>query len=564
MFRKLQFSKLLTGFFVLMLTQQSLGSELLFIKEEADGKFTETRLILGLKGKVTEKKSVFDPDQKIALGSLWKLFIYVYLIDTKQTPPDYQCSGNNIEEKFCCPRGGSVDLHNALIKSCGLFFSQSRIQISSKDWSEYWRKRVSGDGLWILDYPSLEAETQAPLGELLLLLKQIRLTTSNRLKLEQTLSQTSVIGTGKQGLKELGTKLKFKTFSWRRKGGAAGWMSDGRTFYFSGAGKSSDVLSRWAKSIAKLSDAGNSVTDSNLVNVKFFDRYPVSKIFRLNHANRQVRTGLLKGTFEVLFENGNKIQFYSDNKIALQKRGSQFLLTGKFSIDEYVARVIDREINSEPEEAAKAFSILIRTYLVNNAKKTYGSYEIPDSSRFQRVSIHSPSPKSMKIAEWGHGLILKDTVDLTYHLNQEGRHKMSWAKANMMALSGVHFLDILKTHFEVNNLVLLQDDLKTCQRVTFLERWIDNNRLKWKKSFTHLDGFFMPEKVTVCQSQNGKQYADLESNTIYLNYDNGTEDLLTAAHEYLHLAFKNHPRTNDEAEIEFLAKKLILGTGDTI
>lgn len=562
MFRKSQLTNsLVIGLFVFNGTL-ALGSELLFIKDDGNGMFSELILTKSAHQKTLVRSQKPLLDRKTPLGSLWKLFTYAYLLDSNQTIPDYQCTGNSVEEKFCCEKGGRIDMDKALIKSCGLFFSQSRVQIDSLKWNEYWGK-LQGHNRWLLDYKNLNADTEVPLIDLLMSLKQMRVVIQDKERLENTLSRITISGTGKQGLKSLGTALKFKTFSWKKNGGMAGWGPDGKVFFVSSTGKSSEVLKEWSEEISGLTGVGNKNKSNFKVKVKFFERYPIKDITNVKQS-LPAQVGVLDGEYEVAFENGNRIRFFSQKEIRLHNVASKNYLSGEFSVDEYVARVIDREISADPEEAAKAFSILIRTYLINNSQKSFNKYEISDSSRYQRVSISRPSKKALKIAEWGHDLILKNTPDLTYHSSEEGKHKLSWAKANMLAQGGSDFLEILKTHYKLDNLALVNDSDDQCLRINVLEDWINKNKKKWKKVLFEIKGFSMPDDVKVCQSNNGKQYSDLEKNRIFLNYQNQTEDLITAAHEFLHIAYKNHSRTNNEDEIEQLAKRIILGTEEKI
>jgi uncharacterized protein YfaQ (DUF2300 family) len=58
------------------------------------------------------------------LGSVWKLFVYGYLVDRNIATPDYACNGGDPEEVYCCMTGGHIDREHALVQSCGLFFER--------------------------------------------------------------------------------------------------------------------------------------------------------------------------------------------------------------------------------------------------------------------------------------------------------------------------------------------------------------------------------------------------------------------------------------------------------
>lgn len=534
------------------------GGELLFVKEVADGEFQKTYLVKKNNKMTSIKNENLDDEEKIKIGSLWKLFSYVYLVENNQKVEDYQCTGKLEDERFCCDRGYSINMDMSLIKSCGLYFDVSRVQIDSVLWDKFWSEKMQSPFPWLSNYKNLTANSEASIKELLIALKRLRLFVKNRERIEDTLSRVTVAGTGKQGLVGLGTTLKFKTFTWAKKGGLAGWGADGSTFLAISAGKSSKVLEEWSSDIAQMMNVSSVNSKGANVRVKFFAQYPIKMINNLD-TRKEVKEGVMSpGKYEVIFQNGNRLNVTSNNQLQVVKKNSQIQIYGKFTIDEYVARVIDREISPSPEEAAKAFSILIRTYLLNNSHKSFNVYEIDDSSRFQRVSPSVPTKEALKIANWGHNLVLKNTPHLTYHLSEDAPHRLSWARAIMMAKNNENFLSILNSQYDSNNLSFLNDSSDQCRPLEVLQKWVNNNKKKWQKVLSGIQGFSEPKKVVVCQSNNGKQYADLENDTIYVNFQNNSEDLITTAHEYLHLAYKNHPRTNDEDEIESLARKLVL------
>ncbi|NIF81463.1 DUF2300 domain-containing protein, partial [Paraburkholderia sp. Cy-641] len=72
------------------------------------------------------------------LGSVWKLFVYGYLVDRHIATPDYVCNGGDRDEVYCCMTGGHVDREHALVQSCGLYFEPARLQLDSADWRRYW------------------------------------------------------------------------------------------------------------------------------------------------------------------------------------------------------------------------------------------------------------------------------------------------------------------------------------------------------------------------------------------------------------------------------------------
>src|SRR6202007_111450 len=83
------------------------------------------------------------------LGSLWKGFVYAWLVDTGAREPAYECRGQSKEEVYCCTAGGKVERDQALVKSCGLYFEPARLGITAGDWKTYWQ---GGRGpSWVVD-----------------------------------------------------------------------------------------------------------------------------------------------------------------------------------------------------------------------------------------------------------------------------------------------------------------------------------------------------------------------------------------------------------------------------
>ena len=49
-------------------------------------------------------------DAETPLGSVWKLFVYSYLVSRRISTPDYTCHGNDAEEVYCCTAGNSFSV----------------------------------------------------------------------------------------------------------------------------------------------------------------------------------------------------------------------------------------------------------------------------------------------------------------------------------------------------------------------------------------------------------------------------------------------------------------------
>lgn len=97
-----------------------------------------------------------------------------------------------------------------------------------------------------------------------------------------------------------------------------------------------------------------------------------------------------------------------------------------------------------------------------------------------------------------------------------------------------------------------------CECEEAAQSWLSLQAESWDRSLAGVEGYERPEAVSVCLIQRGRPHVDYARNRIFLRRIEKDEDTLTLVHEYLHLAFKNHPRTRDELFIENTARTLLL------
>jgi hypothetical protein len=89
------------------------------------------------------------PDLQTPLGSLWKLFVYAWLVDTGAREPAYECRGQSKEEVYCCTAGGKIERDQALVKSCGLYFEPARWAFPAPIGEPIGRRDRRRNGCWI-------------------------------------------------------------------------------------------------------------------------------------------------------------------------------------------------------------------------------------------------------------------------------------------------------------------------------------------------------------------------------------------------------------------------------
>lgn len=502
------------------------------------------------------------------MGSLWKLFVYVYLIGTNRHLHKFSCKGKSIQETFCCTKGGYIKADQALYRSCGLFFKPNRLGISSLQWNTFWKQKNSLSYSWLINLKKIEPNTNIPVRELLVTLQKI---SKNKIifgKVQSTLAKVFTQGTAKGAFRHLGLMLRVKTFTWDdpkdyRKfvGGFAGWLPNGNAVWVLGQGSSRMVLKKWGKQLKTLFDKKLVNPSKECVHVRFLSRYPIQEVYTLPH-RKKAKEGRLYGKYLLYLKNGKKVFFQSNYDILYEVVRNKKRLTGIFNLNDYIARVLEREVKLKPAEATKAFAITIRTYLLQNAKKYGDCYFISDSTRYQRVSLNPPRKQAKIFSYWTDSIVLKGGGSVHYHLSHPKKNVLSWIYAKKMAEEGMYYDQILKVAFPQSKIGVM--DLRrnqSCERLLKAESWLRVQRYRWKKDLVQLSGYVQPQNIEVCKMRSGNPFMDFRQNRIYASPLYNLDAKIALVHEYLHLAFMNHPRTMDEFFIEKIARKLVLKKG---
>lgn len=485
------------------------------------------------------------------LGSLWKLFVYGWLVDTGAHEPAYECRGQSKEEVYCCTAGGRIERDQALVKSCGLYFEPARLGIVGSDWRTYWQARQAPK--WLQDLASLQPSTRVSVVELLQVLAGMPAQDqARRVLLDVVLNAAdgNVVG-------ELGGRLRVKTWSWlgdqdpsSRQGGFAGWTADGTPIWASGRGTSQMVLRHYGQVLSSVLPADWPADAGRCVEVGLFSRYPIGRVLA---GDRVVSSGPLQGDFRVEFLNGNQLDIHSDGELFLLKDR----LVARLDREEYVARVLQREARPEPFEAAKALAIAIRTYLLQNATRNGDCLSIDDSSSRQRVAPRPATTESRRIAAWTSDLVLAGSP-VTYHSDQPGPDKLSWQQAVEQANAGQRYDAILLHAYPRASLSRWDNPVASCEALPAALDWLQTQRRGWRQRLESETGYNEISTFAVCRLTFGRPYVDRERQRIYVRGVQSLQDRLDLTHEYLHLAFEAHPNGQDETYIEGLARHLLL------
>ena len=529
-----------------------------------EGKLTALRI----NADGSSRAQAFDGSRQVPLGSLWKLFVYVHADERKLPMPDYLCTGKlPHEEVYCCEKGASIARDAALAQSCGLFFSPARLMLDRRPWRAYWTERLghapAGELEWLLEPARLTPERLVTLRSLMQALASIP--AASRVDAEAALLRVVLGARGVSTVGWFGARLRVKTFSWheakrptQRLGGGAGWLSDGTPLWFAGEGTSNSILQKWAPRLAAVLPTAAPARDAGCVMVDYFTRYPLK---RVETGGVAAKPGALNGRYVVHFQNGRSLPLVSQGELALgrDERG-RLQVSGRFGVNEYVARVIDREGSAGEPHAARALAVAIRTYLQQNAAWKDGCQRIADSSATQRVSPNPASAAARAVAQWTDQLVLAG-VNVRYHATTPGKDTMAWSVAVEQGRQRQRFDEILAAAYPRAELGTLGSvGALQCVRLEAAEAWLAREIPRWEPVLRSEAGYDRPAQVpAVCQLAGGMPFSEQSRNRIFVRGLATREDRITLAHEFLHLGLRNHPRGQDETLVEQLARRLIDG-----
>ncbi|MES2041480.1 MAG: DUF2300 domain-containing protein, partial [Pseudomonadota bacterium] len=319
---------------------------------------------------------------------------------------------------------------------------------------------------------------------------------------------------------------------------------------------------RWA-GINNMDNVGD---EAHCVDVDFFARYPLREVLATSAtsatASTPARAGSLSGKYKLQFANGNSLDINSNGSLTLQRSpGMAPQITGRVSINDYVARVIDREGDASNIQAARSLAIAARSYLVQNAALDHGCWRIADSTTRQRVSANAATEAAMDAAWFTDDLILQG-ANIRYHNDSAGNNRMSLKEATKQANQGWSFERILATSYPQASITSFNGK-SDCKPLTAAQTWLSTTSAssKWQRILRREPGFENPDThPAVCSLVSGNPYSDQKRMRIYARGWRSLDERITLAHEYLHLALRFHPNGANEDYVEKLARRLIEGT----
>ncbi|MEK8030020.1 DUF2300 domain-containing protein [Ideonella sp. DXS29W] len=513
-----------------------------------------------------------EPPANVPLGSVWKVFVYSYLQTTGAQEPAYRCERAQRDpgDEYCCDPGESIGRDAALQRSCGAYFEPKRLAIKDADWSKFWAARQAPG--WLQSLSGMQPATQVPVSGLIEALNRVpygaRLAARQAL-LPNTLREVGLLGA-------LGSSPRFKTWSWsdaqgERWGGAAGWLADGSPFWFGGPGTGRVALQRHADLLASAWSARGllhappdaaTLQAQPCVDVKFFSRYPLAAVTRDD--NKPAPLGALVplargAAYTFRFANGTKLSVPGQPGFQLTGSEKAPRLEARLPLEEYVARVVDREGDGREVSAARALAIAARSWLKQNAATTPGAdgacLDVDDDSRAQRVSPRPPTQAARAAAAFTAGLVLTGSP-VRYQLDGNEPQVMGWRQAVASSRAGVGVEALLRDAFPAASLSGWNDE-SDCQPLPRAVAWLVEREPRWRRVLRAEDGYEPLESPPqVCLLAQGVPHADLRRGRVYVREWTSREGRVTLIHEYLHLAFRRHPNGRDEAFVERLAQQL--------
>jgi Predicted secreted protein (DUF2300) len=96
-----------------------------------------------------------------------------------------------------------------------------------------------------------------------------------------------------------------------------------------------------------------------------------------------------------------------------------------------------------------------------------------------------------------------------------------------------------------------------CDHLPEPEAWLTLHAQRWDAVLSTEPGYERPAHVDVCRLDGRWPFADNHQDRVYVRRLQTTDDQVTLAHEYLHLAFKHFPSGHDERYVETTARRLV-------
>jgi uncharacterized protein YfaQ (DUF2300 family) len=290
------------------------------------------------------------------------------------------------------------------------------------------------------------------------------------------------------------------------------------------------------------------------VDVRLFARYPLASVKREGQA---VPPGPLAtgASYALRFANGQSLDIPGQPELML---GAGLQLQARLPLEDYVARVLDREGDAREAAAARALAVAARSWLRQNAAASTSMgacLQVDDDSRSQRVSPRPPTAAARAAAAFTAGLVMEG-APVHYRIEGLAPQLMGWREAVAASRAGSSFEALLRQAYPAAALAGWHDE-SDCKLLPLAARWLGERAPRWQRQLRTEVGYEPLDALPqVCELGQGVPHADLRRGRIFLREWQSREGRVSLIHEYLHLAFRRHPRGQDESYIERLAQQL--------
>ena len=269
----------------------------------------------------------------------------------------------------------------------------------------------------------------------------------------------------------------------------------------------------------------------------------------------------VSATLVAWLKNGNQLPFTANGSVWLEQNQQSAQIVGRFDLEEYVARVVDREADARDVQAARALAIAARSYVLQNARFEGSCWQISDDSQTQRVSLSQPSPRAKQIAAFTEGLTLSGSP-IRYHRDRDGHNVMSWRTAQTAGLMGKDYVSILRAAYPQASWQLPYAEAgytqTQCKPLAQARQYLIAEEKNQRSRLQRITGYesVPANQLRICALAYGIPYSDQQQLTIYVRDWRSPQGRVTLWHEYLHLALRFHPNGQNERLVEHYANAL--------
>ena len=152
---------------------------------------------------------------------------------------------------------------------------------------------------------------------------------------------------------------------------------------------------------------------------------------------------------------------------------------GRFGLNDYVARVVEREGDTAEPEAARALAVAARSYLVQQATRAQGCFRIGTAAA-RNACCRMPAAAARHAADQTDGLVLSG-VAVRYHHDAGGKGRMARPKRSARQAVVLAFDAILARWWPQATLTSFQSPVAgDCPEIAGARQWLAGRAKQWQ------------------------------------------------------------------------------------